>query len=165
MFDRDHEHVLNPTQGQASSRPNSVNLPTHLTTRTADRSTRSSKTTQKLEVVREDPVHMASSDPGHTIDNLTTFEVERCSLEMKDTEPVEGEPRGNWTTCILRLLMVEAEDKDPFGCTKLLELFGSRDNSSRKIWQLCECYSRVTAFLIENLTRGPCRASTDVRHG
>lgn len=160
MLDRDHEHVPKSTEGQVSSRPNSVNLTTYPSEQTADCSTRSSKTLRRSKSIRENPVYITSIDPGHTIDGRTTLEVERCSLEMKNTESLEGESRGDWTTCILRLLIVEAKDKDPFKYTRLLELSESKDDSQRKIWQLCKCCSR---FGVHEWRISPCRASTDVR--
>ena len=81
---------------------------------------------------------MASFDDDPHVKH-TEFDIEKCSLEMDNTKPLEGESKGCWITCVIRILMVEAEDEDPFKRTRRLELLGSKANPRRKIWQLCKC--------------------------
>ncbi|KAL8718584.1 MAG: hypothetical protein Q9225_004300 [Loekoesia sp. 1 TL-2023] len=82
-----------------------------------------------------DPILNPSSVPGPAIDGVAKFDLERCRLEMDDTTPLQGEPKGEWITCSLQI--VETENKDPCADTRILELFGTGDESKRKIWQLC----------------------------
>ncbi|KAL8705234.1 MAG: hypothetical protein Q9201_001650 [Fulgogasparrea decipioides] len=128
----------NSNQGQLALRSNSSNPPIQSNIQATDRSPRSLKAAPQLESITKDPMPVASFDADPSFARTAMFDIEKCSLEMENTEPLEGESKGVWINCTLRILMTETKDQDPFNHTRLLELLRSKDDSKSKIWQLCE---------------------------